>query len=388
MDILFLTTTNNLLGLASRLTEEGHSVKIYCEQIARGNGFVERVKHPFEAIKECKFVVADGPVSPQCWQWAKQFNKPIIGTHPLAEQLNADVYKEWQIVSKLGVPLPETEVIDDLSVMFDKVMDWNNVRTVVRYDRKAITVDHQRWLAWAMSTMPLNKKILLQKPVWGEEIRVEGWFDGLKWSRPFILKTPNEDRFGVSTILGLYKREWVDKLIAPWEAFLRQIEYKGPFRVKAFVSKDKVEHCEAHFGFEFPSIYAFMEGLKDGCGDFLNKIAFGVCTEIPFTTDYASCAVVGTALDEPQGAPLVGLSDGSRKHVYFGSVDVVEDEILVSKAPKWVYAVAARGRNVEESFGRMYFTKDQVRIPEASIMTGLGPLHTQWFNRVRDLGYL
>lgn len=388
MDILFLTTTNNLLGLASRLSEEGHTVKLFSDGETGRNGFVERVKHPFEAIKECKFIIADGPISQACWAWAKQFNKPVLGTHPLAEQMNADVYKEWQIVSKLGLPTPETEVIDDLSVMYDKVLNWNNARTTIRYDRIAISVDHQRWLAWAMDKMPLNKKILLQRPVWGEEVRIEGWFDGLKWARPFILKTPNEDRMGGCSMLGLFKREWVDKLITPWEAFLRQIEYKGPFRVKAFASKDKVEHCEAHFGFEFPSVYAFLEGLKDGCGDFLNKIAFGVCEEIPFTTDYSSCVVVGTALNEPKGAPVIGLDDGNRKHVYFGNVDVVEEEILVSNAPKWIYAVAARGRNIEESFGRLYFTKDRVRIPEATLMTGLGPLHTQWFNRVRDLGYL
>lgn len=386
MDILFITTTNNLLGLAARLSEEGHSVKLFSE--AGANGFVERVRHPFEAIKDCRFIVADGPVSAQVWGWAKQFNKPIIGTHPIAEQMNADVYKEWQIASKLGVCLPETEIVDDLSMMYDKVLNWNNARTTIRYDRVAISVDHQRWLAWAMSQMPLNKKILLQRPVWGEEVHITGWFDGLKWARPFILKTPNEDRMGGSSLLGLFKREWVDKLIAPWEVFLRQIEYRGPFRVKAFASRAKVEHCEAHFGFEFPSIYAFLEGLKDGCGDFLNKIAFGVCTEIPFTTDYASCVVVGTALEAPKGAPVVGLDEGNRKHVYFGSVDVLEEEILVSANPQWIYAVAARGRNLEESFGRLYFTKDRVRIPEAHVMTGLGPLHQQWFNRVRDLGYL
>lgn len=387
MEILFITTTNNLLGLASRLVEEGHTVKLVSE-VADGNGFVEKVRYPYEALKECKFVVADGPVSSQIHAWAKQFNKPIIGTNQMAEQLNADVYKEWQIASKLGVSLPETEIIDDISVMFEKVLQWNNARTTIRYDRFAVSVDHQRWLAWAMDKMPLNKKILLQKPVWGEEVHVTGWFDGLKWARPFLLKTPNESRMNGSSMLGLYKREWVDKLIAPWEVFLRQIEYKGPFRVKAFASKAKVEHCEAYFGFEFPSIYAFLEGLKDGIGDFLNKIAFGVCEEIPFTTDYVSCVVVSTALQEPQGAPVVGLDDGNRKHVYFGSVDVSDDEILVGKDPKWVYAVAARGRNLEESFGRLYFTKDMVRIPEAHVMTGLGPLQQQWFNRVRDLGYL
>lgn len=388
MDILFVTTTNNLLGLAARLTEEGHSIKLYSESGTGASGFVERVKHPFEAIKGCKFVVADGPISNSCWAWAKQFNKPIIGTHPIAEQMNADVYKEWQIASKTGILLPETEVIDDISVMYDKVLNWNNARTTIRYDRVAISVDHQRWLAWAMDKLPLNKKILLQRPVWGEEIRVEGWFDGLKWARPFILKTPNEDRMGGSSVLGLYKREWVDKLIAPWDIFLRQIEYRGPFRVKAFASREKIEHCEAHFGFEFPSLYAFLEGLRDGVGDFLNKIAFGVCDEIPFTADYSSCAVVSTTLTEPKGAPVVGLDDGNRKHVYFGSVDVVEDEILVGRATTWVYVVAARGRSIDESFGRLYFTKDRVRIPEALTMTGLGPLHTQWFNRIRDLGYL
>lgn len=385
MQIFLISSTSNLLGLANRLVEEGHKVDFYGPG---GNGYVEKVKHPYEAIKNCKFIVADGKLDSKVYNWARTFNKPIIGAHPLADMLNSDCYREYQIASKLGLSIPPTEVINDISDMYDKVLEWNSARTLIRYDRETISCDHQVWLAWAMTKLPLNKKILLQKPSWGEEIQVTGWFDGLKWARPFMLKTPKEQDLRVSSMLALYKREWLQQVIEPWEAFLRSLEYKGPIKVRALASKDKIQVMETKIGIEFPSLYAFLEGLKEPVGEFLNKIAFSVCNELDITTDYFSCAVVRTGLNEPEGAPIVGIDEGNKKHIFLGDVDVIESDIVIKKDPSWVYITSAHGRTVDESFGRMYFTHSQVRIPEPNIMTGVGQLHSQWFNQVRNLGYL
>lgn len=386
MEILLVTSSNALLGLAGRLVDEGHTVKLWGS--SSSNCFAERVKHPYEHIQKCDFIVAEDASDMQVLNWAKKFNRPVIGAHPFADMLNKDVTKEYEVETKLGLPLPPTEIIHDVADMYDKVIGWNSARTMIRYDRVNISCDHQKWLAWAMTKLPVNKQVLLQKPTWGEELQVFGWFDGLRWARPFFLKTPTEDRLRASSVLSLFKREWLSKVITPWEGFLRQIGYKGPMRVKAYVSKQNIQVFEAYMGFEFPSFYAFLESLKEPVGSFLHRVAYSVCEEINTTTDYASCAVVGTTLDEPEGAPIVGLDEGNRKHIFFGNVDRAEEDIVISRKPEWVYTVSAHGRTLEESFGRLYFTQDKVRIPDPNIMTGIRPVHEQWFNRIRDLGYL
>lgn len=385
MEILFISTTNSL-GLAGRLVDEGHTVKVW--GVPTANNFVEIVKHPYEAIKSCKFIIVEGTVGAQVYEWAKTFNKPIIGATPLTDMLNINCYREWQIASKLGVPLPITEVIEDISDMYTKVLEWNNARTLIRYDRVTISCDYQRWLAWAMHKLPIGKKILLQKPTWGEELQVVGWFDGLRWARPFILKSGSEEQLRGSTILALQHRDWIERLIVPWEAFLRSVEYKGPFRVKAIASRKTLQTIGVHAGLESPSLYAFLEGLKEPIGEFLHKIAFGVCEKVDITTDYASCAIVGTVLKEPGGVPIVGLDEGNRKHMFFGYTAMSGEDLVVAQNPDWIYALTAHGRDIDESWGRLYHTHNIVRVPEPNIMTGLASVHKQWFNKMRELEYI
>lgn len=384
MNILFINQTRKLLGLAERLVLEGHTVQVF----GYNNGLVENVKHPYEPITNCKFVVADGPVDNKVWEWAKKFNKPIIGTNPLTDMINRDCYREWRVASKLNIPMPPTEVIDEVSDMYTKVLEWNSARTLIRYDRETVSCDHQRWLAWAMHKLPLNKKILLQQPAWGEELQVFGWFDGMHWARPFLVKTNSEHSLRASTVLALFERAWTRATIQPWEIFLRNVEYKGPVRLRLLASRKAMQMMDIHIGFEFPSIYAFLEGLKEPIGDFLNRIAFGVCEEIDITTDYASCVLVGTCLKDPGGVPIVGLDEGNRKHIFFGSVDKVDSDILVANDPDWIYAISAHGQDPDVTFGRIKHTQGIVRVPEANIPSQIAPMHKQFFNKVKELGYL
>lgn len=384
MNILFINQTRTLLGLAERLALEGHTIQVF----GHGNGLVDSVRHPYEAIKDCKFIVADGPVEHKVWEWARTFNKPVIGTNPLTEMINRDCYREWRVASKLNIPMPPTEVIDDISDMYTKVLEWNSARTLIRYDRETVSCDHQRWLAWAVHKLPLNKKILLQQPSWGEEIQVFGWFDGMHWARPFLVKTNSEGQLRASTVLALFERAWTKAAIQPWEIFLRNVEYKGPMSVRLLASRKGMQMMSVHIGFEFPSIYSFLEGLKEPIGDFLNRVAFGVCEEIDITTDYASCVIVGTALKDPGGVPIVGLDEGNRKHIFFGSVDKTENDILVADNPDWIYAISAHGQDLDVAFGRIKHTQGIVRVPEANIPSNIAPVHRQWFNKVKELGYL
>jgi len=391
MNVLLVTRDFRSFGIATRLAKENHEVTVYTGRtkgMSFGEGLVKFVAHPLEAIKECQFIIVDGPIEKSIYDWSKTYNKPVVGSSPMTDLMNADVYKEVQIAQRFNIPLPTTEVIGDVSDMYSKILDWNPIRTTIRYDRNSITIDQREWMAWAMHKLPVGKKLVLQTPEFGEAVDVIGWFDGLHWAEPFLLKSTNDANLRASTLLALYDRAWVDRAVRPWEQLLRSINYKGPFRVRLCLSKDECTVLSTYAGIEFPSVYAFLEGIKEPIADFFNRIAFGNCPEYDITKDHMSAFSVGTTIADPEGIPILGLDEGNTKHIFFGAVAQRPDGPIISKGLPWVYVVAARGRDIDESFGRAYFTASVVKVPEPKLTNGLPGVYKPWMNRVRSLGYL
>lgn len=383
MDILFITKEKNLFGLASRLVDEGHNILMWAPMSK--NTMFEPLKSLYDAIKQCKFIISDG-IGQQEYGWAKTFNKPVIGSCPLANVMNHDCVREYKMAHKLGISLPVTEVLEDLSSAYDKVLNWNPVRTSIRYDRENITVDHQQWMAWALTQLPVGKEILIQQPTYGEVSKVSGWFDGMNWKRPFILTNPQSE-LQANMSLGLFQREWINKVIVPYEKYLRTVEYKGPFSVTFSTNKEGNEVLCTHAGFEYPLVYGYFEGLKTPCGEFLNEVAFSTNSEVDYTTDYVASLLVKTSIKESKGIPIVGITDGNRKHIFLNGVFGVEDDIVVS-GDTWIYAVTAHGRDPEEAFGRAYFTADKVRIPQPVITPSMASLGNSWVTKLKRLELL
>jgi hypothetical protein len=385
VEILVYTEKFDLLGVANRLVDEGHKVTVFTPgKLPEGFGKFERATHPHNAIKACKFIVSDGISNSSVYDWAKQYNRPIIGCSQMTDLMNADCYKEFTIGQRIGAPLPETEVIDDISTMYSKVLDWNPSRTLVRYDRETITCDHQEWLAWAMTQLPLNKKILLQTPAYGEFVTITGWFDGLKWARPFAFKSEGEDRLGASLLIPLKDSALIDNTIGPWGEFLKAVDYHGPFSVRCMANAIDLTVISTYAGFEFPSTFAYIEGLMEPFGEFLNKIALSVTETSRFSKDFCTAMTVRSSMKEPVGVPILGLDEGNQKHIFFGGVVFRESEKVIGPGP-WVYSASAHGRDPEESFGRMAFTSKMIKIPEPQFTTGMSSIYKPWLAKLNSL---
>jgi hypothetical protein len=385
VDILCISDDLSLVGLASRLTLEGHSVKLYTTSNKLVSNLFTVTRTPYEAIKECKFIVADSMGYGDLYKWAKNFNKPIIGCSPLTDAMNVDCYREYQIANKLGVKLPPTEILADVGEMFDKVLSWNPARTFVRYDRELITCDHREWLAWAMTQLPLDKRILLQTPTYGEEVSVTGWFDGIRWAKPFILKTNHEKNIRASMLLALREGNKIIETIEPFGQFLKAVDYHGPFTVNSNASRNAIEVVSTHTGFEFPSMYAFFEGLKEPIGEFLHKIAFSVCDKHDITSDYMSSVVFSTNYKRAKDIPIIGIDEGNLKHLFLGGVNKREDDYIIDPFIDWIYTITAHGRDPQESFGRIYHTGDIVKIPEPNFMTNVSSMYKPWLTKLKSL---
>jgi hypothetical protein len=385
VEILVCTEgSSNLYGIANRLVDEGHKVRLYTStKLPEQFGRFEKVTHPHNAIKSSKFIVMDQSHNSSIYDWAKQYNRPIVGSSPMTDMMNIDCYKEFIVGQKLGVSLPETEVLDDVSSMYAKVLDWNPTRTLVRHDRNTITCDHQEWLAWAVTQLPLNKKILLQTPEFGEYVTVMGWFDGNKWVRPFMIKSEGEGKLN-SVLLWGADKEWMSTTIEPWGNFLKSIDYHGPFSVRCIASKKGVFVTDTYAGFQFPSMYAFIEGLMEPLAEFLNRVALGVCDGQKFTKDYCSAMLVRSGMKDSIGIPILGLDEGNQKHTFDGCVVESTEGKLIGPGG-WTYAATAHGRNPDESFGRMEFTAKVVKIPEPIWTTGMSSVYKPWMTKLGSL---
>jgi hypothetical protein len=134
-------------------------------------------------------------------------------------------------------------------------------------------------------------------------------------------------------------------------------------------------------------MYAFFEGLREPAGEFLHKIAFGVCHGMDFTSDYVSALVVKSSLPKPEGIPVIGLDDGNKKHLFFGHVSEVDSQMILRDGG-WAYCLTAHGRTLDESFGRIYHTSQVVKVPEPAFTTQMSSVYRPWLSKIKAKGVI
>ena len=97
---------------------------------------------------------------------------------------------------------------------------------------------------------------------------------------------------------------------------------------------------------------------------------------------------VKCGLQDPSGVPVVGVDTGNRKHIFFGDITKVDDDILVRSNDPWAYIISAHGRDIDEAVGRAQFTQKIVRVPDAVHVGPVSSLYKVAFNKLKAVGYL
>jgi len=371
LKILVISDSGIALGLAHRLTQEGHEVVFGKSNMMR-------------SIQECKFIIADS-CSDSVYNRAKTYNKPIIGCNPFADQLNADAIKEYDLCSRLGVEYPNSELYDDATGLQPRLLEGSAKRYYIKHKRRVFRCTKPEWLAWAMYELPPDQRVLLQEEVLGDDLSVIGWFNGLSWVEPFFFSSPYASRIGGVSMLAQKKpSRLTEKTLKPLEKWLKIVDYRGPVTANLIVNQKNVYVKSINIGLTAPCVFAMIEGLKRmPLSDFLNMLAFGSDTDVSTSLDYLVGISVSSIDADMRGAPILGVENGNLDHLFFQGAYKDGAGYAVSEDCDPVYTAVAHGRDLTEAARRVYRTIGEVQFPGMSFITNLHGQTSTTFNKLR-----
>lgn len=377
MNILVLTKNGTALGLAQRLAHEGHQISVYTDALTltdTGKGLYSIATNLLKAVQECRFIVVDSGNWTQLYKQAKMYNKPIIGASPIADMLNADSVKEYDLGRRLGIAFPKTEIFDDSSDIHPKILEGRRINYFIKYARKTHTCTRPEWLAWAMYNMPANKQIILQECVPGFDISVVGWFNGLNWVRPFYYSSPYSERSGGVMMLAQKgaSNRLTERTIEPLEPWLKSIDYKGPVTAQLIVNDTNTYVKRFDVGISAPCVFAMAESFRKlPLGDFLSALAFSNDDRVDVLYDYIYGVEVRNRDPDMHGAPLLGINQDNLKHLFLAGAYSDGESYMVSSEVNAVYTATAFGRDEHEASQRVYRTIREVQFPRMEYMSNV-----------------
>jgi len=395
MKILIVTKDGLALGLAQRLSLEGHQVEVFAtdaDMQYTGQGFYTISDNLWKSVQECKFIISDTGNQSQLCSKAATYNKPIIGCNKITDMINSDAIKEYDIGHRLGMEFPPSEIYDDAIGLQPLLLEGSKKHYYIKYGRKVFTCTKPEWLAWAMYNLPIDRQVLLQECAVGHDIAIIGWFNGLNWIKPFFYSTPNASKIGAVTLLSQRKSNRLTaKTIEPFGEFLKTVDYKGPVTVNLIVNKTQAYIKNIYIGLTAPCVFAVLEGLKDlPLADFLNSLAFGTSQSVNVTNDYIAGIEVQKADSDMHGAPILGINKDNLRHIFLHAVFTdyenahrTHDGYMLSDEFDSVYTATAHGRDLAEVSQRVYRTISEVQFPNMKHVTNLQGQALTTFTKLR-----
>lgn len=387
-----LTTSGDGLGLANRLSKEGHEIILYSRDIdlSAYNETYTISDNVWKSVKEAKFVIADTPGWTNLQKKLTLYNRPIIGSSESLEIGNIDAYEQYKLFQRLDIPTPETLVFDDAGDIFGGIIDWDAKRTIIRYGSEEIHCDYRDWLPWSLSRVPMGQKVLFQKGTNGISTIVSGWFDGMKWY----------DSFSIAPDLlnGIYEYSMVSPIesnsrivqetIIKLTPVLKRLDYHGPVHLHLMIDRMSILATNMHSGFVYPLSYCILEFIQDELGEFLHNIAFSGNFTPRTTKDYVG-AVQGKSVGKSViGAPILGLNAEREKHVVFHHVAKENDSYVIAKNDSCILTSTAHGKTMQDVADRIYMTLNNVLFPDKHYDITLLNSVSRTFSKLQDWRYI
>lgn len=391
MNILILTKDHIGLGLAHHLAQEGNSVEVYGlgKDCQTGELLYKKAENLWKSVKWCKFIIADSGDWPEIYDKAAMFNKPIIGCNAFGDLLNRDCIIEYQLGEKFGLSYPNTIVYEDCTEMYERILQWNQTRYRIKLDRQTFLCDYKEWMAWALLKLPLDKQVLLQEEVVGRNCTIMGWFNGVDWVRPFYVQTPDSESTGaVGVKAEKFPSKFSTNTLRPLKPWLKTIDYRGPISAKLVVNGEGVYIDRLYVGMTSPAVYAVMEAHRGDLTGFFHSIAFSIKADEKVCWDYLISVNVRTAEPDIRDAPIIGISQGGLKHIYFHSVYKSKGSYLASGDTNNIYTVSSNGRDMDEAVGRLKRTIGEVQFPQMAYPNNIRNLLSPTFSQMKSMGYM
>jgi hypothetical protein len=304
MKVLFLSTGIGL-ALATRLSQEGHEVKVFIhnDYSDTGEGLYERVGAWKPYVNRSDLVLADDP---------------FFG------------YKEFRFENAPTRTLGISRLFTYAS------RSINNRRSILE-----------------LTEMPLG--------VGDGMYSVEAWWNGRKWCTPFILSTYHKQLISqqvgpnVGAMVTVSKTlEDVPKPIFEGFRKLKPLFEKGSYRGPVRLDFDHANALtDIYAGFTFDNTEAMLEGVQEPPIDVLLEIAGGTRSDLNLIQGhYIAVRFQHIGWPTTKDFRIYGLVDANLKHCGLNSVLIRNGHHYCSQKFGPILKVTARGDTAKDAFAR------------------------------------
>lgn len=376
MKILFLSKLGDALGVADRLSQEGHDVRFWTEDRNYNrdlSGIVSRIDTWRPSVPWADLIICDMVGFSQFLPVFQRYAKPTLSCNPVADVLELNRVKAIQTARAVGMTCPES---------------WNGVPPTLPEKGLVVkpsgnqgpsqtrVVKTEKQLKWALDQLPNKEDVLFQEVVEGIEVSTEGWFNGTDWITPFNHTFEEKKLMPGNTgpgtgcmgnvVIPAQHDKLVKETLEKMTPFLRKAGYRGPLDINCIVNQDTAYFLEFTCRMGYDAVEALMTGLKEPVGALLFETATGVKKEMALTKDY----MISVRLAQPPypfhfqdgaEAPLEGIIPENRKFIYLCGVKKVKDNLLTTGSDGVVAKVTASGRSIQEARSRVKRTLNNIK---------------------------
>lgn len=400
MKILMLSKEGDGLGIATKLQDEGHEVRIWLPEDSFEFallGILDRSDSwRRDAADWADLVLADMVGFGRHEATLNGFEVLHLGFNPMADVLELDRDRQIKTLRKFGIPMPETFSFESPAQARDLAGLWTtSVKGFVLKPSgnietgKTYVLRDKRLLDWALDQYSGDQELIAQRYVEGIEISTQGWFNGLTWVEPFDHtmedkrflvggKGPNVGSMGsvvwpVASNNDRFVREL--KKLTP---FLKTIQYKGPIDLNCIADASGVWALELTVRFGYDAIEAWHALLDEPFGVSLMELAMGTKARFRLKREAATAVRLtvppyphGEPSKMDRGLPVIGAWP-PRKEQYLTDVYVDRGMARWSASDGVLMKVVGTGATVKSSRRSAYNGVDRVYTQGLQYRTDVG----------------
>jgi phosphoribosylamine--glycine ligase len=230
-----------------------------------------------------------------------------------------------------------------------------------------------------------------------------GWFNGRNWLDPYFLAFkevyllpgnlgPVVGCMGC-TVVPIHDCVLVQETMAKMTVPLRKISLKGMVTC-AFTADESVNVVRVAPGLNYDVVEAIGEGLKGELADLLFSVASGL-DSVDVSDDY-TIAVRLTLPPWPYTLPtdvgpgpiVEGLTAENLNHIYLSDVSKEDGSFRAAMGSGVVLKATARGRSIREAKRRVYRTLSNINLPGKQYRLDIGDGVDDKLRDLRDRGFI
>lgn len=417
MNILMMSPEGDGLGIALKLKEEGHEVRVWLPESRFEYalvGLLERSSNwRRDASDWADLIFADMVGLGEKEPVLERFETPHLGFNRMGDVLELDRQRQMATFRRFGVRMPETVSFDTPAQARDLRGLWtSSVKGFVLKPSgnistgKTYVLKDKGLLEWALDQYSGDQELVAQRYIDGIEISTEGWFNGLGFIEPFN-HTMEEKRFlneglGPNTgcmgnVVWPVDRSDRDKFVSELKKLtpiFKAIKYRGPVDLNTIANSEGIWALELTTRFGYDAIEALYGLFEEPFGLWLGKLAAGSADSIRLRRGFSTAVRISVPPyphDKPskmdRGLPVLGLKAGDPNQ-FLTDVHTERGTMLWSAADGVLAKIVGVGDTVKASRRVAYRNVQKIHTQGLQYRTDIGERVEADVKQLRRWGYI